>query len=105
MESTTLGRPPGCVIRNGQIFRVSMEHKNDREVEVLHPVATTMKEARERGADFFHPRLGWLIGGRKVANLHLLPVPVEESTFSSADEAFRLPEEGEGEGDGGREGE
>ncbi len=93
MESSAIGLPPNCELRAGnQIVRVGKEHKNGREVPVERPVALTIEEARKTGADYYDPRFGWIIGGRKRASESFIPRPVE-SLFASSETDFKVPDE------------
>ena len=65
--------PPDCVYENGEIVRLNrMQTASGVRIQ-RRPVAMSLQEARERAADFYDPRRGWIVGGRKLASENFLP--------------------------------
>ncbi len=59
--------PPGVIESNGQLCRMVPKVSASGEPwESRRPVALTIKEARERRYDYFHPELGWILEGYKL---------------------------------------
>ena len=58
--------PPGVIERNGQLYRMVPKVSASGEPwESRRPVALTIKEARERRHDYWHPKYGWVLEGYK----------------------------------------
>ena len=59
--------PPGVVEENGKFYRMVPKVSAGGEPwESRRPVSLTIKEARERRFDYYHPQLGWILEGYKL---------------------------------------
>ena len=60
--------PPGAEMRGGQLVRIIKKTSGDgTEWEQVRPVALTQSEAKRRRQDWYHPQLGWVREGYKLA--------------------------------------
>ena len=60
--------PPGVTKRQGQLVRILIKTAPDgSEREQVRPVSLDPIEARAKRMDYFHPTLGWLLQGYKLA--------------------------------------
>ena len=58
--------PPGVIEENGRLYRtVPKVSASGEPWESKRPVALTIKEARERRHDYYHPKYGWVLEGYK----------------------------------------
>ncbi|KKL72517.1 hypothetical protein LCGC14_2084120 [marine sediment metagenome] len=59
--------PPDVYEKNGQLFRDVPRVSPDGEEWTKHrPVALTLREAKMRHWDYYHPQFGWVLEGYKL---------------------------------------
>lgn len=97
--------PPDCEMVNGVPYHVVKVPADGNRVRIKRtPVAFSIQEARQQGADFYHPVLGWILGGRKTAEENPLEWADRNGTALAGRPWDRPPEydeapEGEGSGE------
>ena len=91
--------PPGTKRAvDGRVFREVMQTREDgSKFKQLRQVASTLEEAKMYYRDFYHPTLGWILDGYKLARDHPLPLPegalVEGSIQFESDEPSSTEED------------
>lgn len=85
---TTIQLPPGCRVIDGIVYRRVTKTEDGQERFVRRPVALSLDEARKTNADYYHPKLGWIRGGKKMEREH----PLVEQAIIDAETADDWPD-------------
>jgi len=72
MNAHTISLPPNTRMRNGVLMRSVRVNEDGVSRLTRRPVALTLKDAQESGADFYSHEFGWIRGGLKMEREHPL---------------------------------